>query len=468
MANGIIINLNILRKTMAKYRFVHLSDIHFGQEQKDGSTAIHDDIRDQLLKDCAIEKDKSGNANGVLLTGDTVYSGKEEEFSKMTGWLEKLTDTVGCQKIAVNVVPGNHDIDNDKINRVAEITQKALCDIDLDKLDGELEKIFQGDEAGNPLLPKFRAYRKFALGFECDFGTLQKPIWGKIYEISNSNFLNFVGLNSVLIADKKYKKGPMILGSKQYVIPDKQNFEYVVMLHHPIHWFRDAKDIKPYFKRARVVMVGHEHELEITKQGYTDGTEQLVIFAGATNPSEVDGSYQYRYNWIEFEHRSNADKELLIVKVIPKVWEPSQTKFVPDTVRLGGKESEEFTISCPNFVPAKSASSSGKTTKKLKGAENDDKPEKSLAQEGNGMKAGEEAEKFAKLRYFFWRYLEWSERLKILVSLDLLPSTLNQPVPQTLEKLALEKAQDMGKLKELWQAIMDIVPEEKREENPFL
>ena len=50
---------------MAKYRFVHLSDIHFGQEQKDGSTAIHDDIRDQLLKDCAIEKDKSGNANGV-------------------------------------------------------------------------------------------------------------------------------------------------------------------------------------------------------------------------------------------------------------------------------------------------------------------------------------------------------------------------------------------------------------------
>jgi hypothetical protein len=75
---------------------------------------------------------------------------------------------------------------------------------------------------------------------------------------------------------------------------------------------------------------------------------------------------------------------------------------------------------------------------------------------------------FDRLRYLFWRYLDWRQRLKVLVDVDALPKTADQPVPQTLERVALETAtKSAGKLHDLWEAIMPLVPEDKRGANPF-
>jgi hypothetical protein len=75
---------------------------------------------------------------------------------------------------------------------------------------------------------------------------------------------------------------------------------------------------------------------------------------------------------------------------------------------------------------------------------------------------------FDRLRYLFWRYLDWQQRLKILVDVDALPKTAEQPVPQTLERVALETAaRSEGKLYALWEAMMPLLPQEKRATNPF-
>lgn len=75
---------------------------------------------------------------------------------------------------------------------------------------------------------------------------------------------------------------------------------------------------------------------------------------------------------------------------------------------------------------------------------------------------------FDRLRYLFWRYLDWRQRLKVLVDVDALPNTADQPVPQTLERVALDTAaKNTGKLHDLWEAIMPLVPEDKRGANPF-
>lgn len=73
----------------------------------------------------------------------------------------------------------------------------------------------------------------------------------------------------------------------------------------------------------------------------------------------------------------------------------------------------------------------------------------------------------ARLRLYFWRYLGWRERLSVLVSHGLLPATADQPLPQTLERLALDLARDESKLAELWDAVMEHVPDDKRQVNPF-
>ena len=443
------------------YRFLHLSDIHFGQE-RNGKVVIHDDVREELLRDCRSQSEPKalGPADGILVTGDTAFRGKQEEYKRAGEWLDCLTDAIHCSKIAVSIIPGNHDVDHDRIGYVGGLVHDKLRNAPLNGLDAHLEEIAKENEENNPLLPKFAAYRAFAAGYGCDFMSAPKPIWQKDYSLGDPYTLRFVGLNSVQVSGKRDTVGQMILGNNQYVIPREDNIEYVVMVHHPLHWFRDHVKAEQYLQRARVLMVGHEHRLEVRKIINDIGLERLEIYAGATNPPEDSDFYPYRYNWIEFELQSGADRCHLIVRVHPRVWEPSHTSFVPDRARLNGEVTKEFSLACTNFdAPAAVQSAAGTSVAP-------DVVKKGPAR-GNSQMTQDESEQFARLRYFFWRFLDWPERLKVLVQLDILPSTTSQPVPQTMERLALDAARDQGKLHDLWSAVMEMVPEGQREANPF-
>jgi hypothetical protein len=87
--------------------------------------------------------------------------------------------------------------------------------------------------------------------------------------------------------------------------------------------------------------------------------------------------------------------------------------------------------------------------------------------EGTGSPVGEQDYRFARLRLLFWRYLDWRQRLNVLVQLDILPNTPDRPMPQTIERLAIERARTERRLHPLWEAMMKFVPENERAENPF-
>jgi len=57
--------------------FVHLSDIHFGQE-RDDTVHIHDDVKQQLVMDAAevIGALPGAAAHGLLVTGDIAYTAR--------------------------------------------------------------------------------------------------------------------------------------------------------------------------------------------------------------------------------------------------------------------------------------------------------------------------------------------------------------------------------------------------------
>ncbi len=57
--------------------FVHLADIHFGQEEG-SEIVIHDDVKDRLIEDAAAvaAKAANGRADGVIVSGDIAYAGK--------------------------------------------------------------------------------------------------------------------------------------------------------------------------------------------------------------------------------------------------------------------------------------------------------------------------------------------------------------------------------------------------------
>ena len=59
--------------------YVHLSDIHFGQE-RGAEVYVHEDVKDRLLDDVAAVKEEAGikRIDGVIVTGDVAFSWQEE------------------------------------------------------------------------------------------------------------------------------------------------------------------------------------------------------------------------------------------------------------------------------------------------------------------------------------------------------------------------------------------------------
>jgi hypothetical protein len=72
-----------------------------------------------------------------------------------------------------------------------------------------------------------------------------------------------------------------------------------------------------------------------------------------------------------------------------------------------------------------------------------------------------------RLQHLFWKYIDkWQDRVKILVSLGLLPMTIVQ-IPLSLEQMAIKGAESKKKLYELWNEVMLYVPKPQRRPNPF-
>jgi 3',5'-cyclic AMP phosphodiesterase CpdA len=462
------------------YRFLHISDIHFGQE-KNGKLVKHESVRDALVSDAKSLAKSRGVPDRILITGDISYSGKLEEYTTATEWIEELAAACGCDETHVSTIPGNHDCDLGAISNQAKMIYAQFRVSTPEQVQANLDGIGQDGEAANPFLPKLQAYRDFARGYGCDFESPSRPLWVRDFDFPGGIKLRLLGLTSVQVSDLGDKLGNIVLGNQQYTIADEENIINVVLVHHPLNWFIDAREATQYIhNNARVIMVGHEHTLNIEKtiDAFTR-KERLAIYAGAANPPERD--YSYTYNWLEFSCEEIKGRQHLVIRVFPRVWIQERVRFDADRTRLGGSgESASIEIFCDNLHPvsekqavaAAEPASAIVMTKRAEGKSmNATSTEKPLAEpkdRSTMSTMNTESPGFDRLRYLFWRYLDWRQRLKVLVDIDALPKTADRPLPQTLERLALEAvAKQEGKLHELWEAMMPFIPPDKRGTNPF-
>lgn len=61
------------KKQKKEYKILHLSDIHFGQEER--NKRFHQDIRSEILRDVKKMIDRRGELDFIFIVGDTAYSG---------------------------------------------------------------------------------------------------------------------------------------------------------------------------------------------------------------------------------------------------------------------------------------------------------------------------------------------------------------------------------------------------------
>ena len=204
--------------------FVHLSDIHFGQEEG-GRIRLHDDVKDRLIDDVRLvaKNLESGRAAGIVVTGDIAYGGRASEYTAAAAWLDEVADAAGCDMVDIQVVPGNHDIDRDEITELTKMMLEKIV------AEGEpaLDNFLKSDADRDLLFRRFSAYRPFAEGYRCPLDTNAELAEERVAELAPGRAIRFIRLNSALACSKNDEEGKLLLGARQRVLNQRPGEELV-------------------------------------------------------------------------------------------------------------------------------------------------------------------------------------------------------------------------------------------------
>jgi len=449
--------------------FVHVSDIHFGQEKGD-SVHIHADVKRELIFDAkaVISSIVNGVAKGILVTGDIAQSGTTAEYRAAGMWLDELAANIGVENHCVQMVPGNHDLDRSKLSIGGEAILNYIRAGDTK----EYEDVLNNPTDRATLYARFEDYDDFSFGYNC-------PLNGEGYYASEMEVnlapgraIRFIRFNSALLChgEEGDEQPELIIGARQFTIPRSEGVENVILVHHPLHWYKDKELVRDYIRsRARVFISGHEHNPKVTVETVEEGCDLLMIAAGATVPYKSDDEYTFTYNIIEFDWDEKLDG--LSVTMHPRAWNPRRTRFEDDPNRLGGKE-PNFRLACPNFrnteqsplhliiQPAVPLVTEPDLSHSMPIIE-----VTSIVFDGGVKLMQPIQEGYEKARLRFFRDLFEGERIRILVALDALSEDSNERMSQGLERRLFDLLIRQGKLGEVERMIEQTILERKNGAN---
>ncbi len=443
--------------------FVHVSDIHFGQE-KDDRVHIHADVKQQLILDAreVISKISGGIAKGILVTGDIAHSGTSAEYKEAGKWLDELATNIGVENHCVQMVPGNHDLDRSKLSA----SGKYLLDTIRAGGAKEFEEFMNNPIDRAALFARFEDYERFSVGYGCPLNSDGLYSSEMTIDIAPGRSIRFIRFNSALLCNgaERNEQPELIIGARQFTIPRTEGVENIVLVHHPLNWYKDQEHVQDYIRsRARIFISGHEHDPKVLVENVEDGCDIMMLAAGATVPYKSDQTYTFTYNIIEFDWDAEIDG--LSVTMHPRAWNPRRTCFEDDNERLGGKE-PNFRLSCPFFRkvkhPLADAISQTEPTPVAECNVSLDAPltETSVIELDGGtqfMQSQHEGYEKARLRFF--RDLFEGERIRILVDLKVLTEDSNERMSQGLERKLFDILVKDGKLSDVEQMIEQLILE---------
>lgn len=436
--------------------FIHVSDIHFGQE-RDERVHIHADVKDQLIVDASevVSRLPGGVAHGILATGDIAHSGVKIEYDAAGAWLDRLAEGVGCPIHSIQVIPGNHDVDR----RKSSLGANHLLGHIRNGGAAEYEQVLQNDIDRTALFARFEDFARFSEAYDCGLDVYGRSSCNLRVELAHGRTIRFVRMNSSLLCNGTENElvPELMVGHRQFIIEPEKGEEAIVLLHHPLHWYKDGEEANTYLKnRARVVITGHEHDPKVRLERVEDGSDLLLLAAGATVPFRSDETYTFTYNIIEFDWESGTDS--LVVTIHPRAWNLKRTRFEADEKRLGDKD-PRFVLASPNFrkqaklvVPIARDDSSGEPPKgdepilEIVAAPDSDK-ELSVPQEIEGYRL---------LLLRFFRDLSESERLRLLVELGAFDKDQDGQVTQAVERQLFDWLIRQGRIADIQNFIQDV------------
>ena len=444
--------------------FVHLSDIHFGQE-RDDRVHIHGDVKQQLIVDArdVISKIAGGSADGILVTGDIAQSGQGSEYEEAARWLDELASNIGVGIHCVQMVPGNHDLDRSKLSFAGQ----QILDHIREGGAPEYEAILNNPTDRAALFARFEDYDRFSFGYNCPLNSEGAYASDMEISLAPGRTIRFIRLNSSLLCHGKERDEhpELMIGARQFTIPREDGVENIILVHHPLSWYKDQKQVRDYIRsRARVFISGHEHNPRVSVDNVDEGCDVLMLAAGATVPYHSDEVYTFTYNIIEFDWDEGIDG--LSVTMHPRAWNPRRTCFESDENRLGGKD-PHFRLQSPSFRKAPRPENTVQQDVVLPVESAEPHAEVPPVEAPMAASTGalimhpDTTSGYETARLRFFRDLFEGERLRILVELSALTENFNERMTQGLERRLFDRLVREGHLESIKTMIVQLIDERK-------
>jgi formylglycine-generating enzyme required for sulfatase activity/predicted MPP superfamily phosphohydrolase len=322
---------------MSEITILHLSDIHFKKDKDDDRKTFRKNVREEMVDQIKEHLENSDrNLDFVTVTGDIVFSGMRNEYTEAKRFFDNLK-SVSPETTIFLPVPGNHDVDRDKVMNDFSLHENI---IQKNKIDTFLEN---DARIKSFVTCKFEAYRQFSNSLNPTLKLYENEdgyFWVKNFEDKNVSFL---GLNSCWASENDNDRNNITLGLPQVMkaLGKATCSNKILLMHHPFEWFYEVDFDESHgdlFKNCGLILHGHIHKDKASVS--SDPTNSYISLSANASYTENPKTREAKKGFIGFQFVTVEFRdEGLKVNVCPYILDTRERiQFFPDTSRWGGQK----------------------------------------------------------------------------------------------------------------------------------
>lgn len=295
-----------------------MSDLHFKNENQSKWNA--DIVLKALYEDIIkCQREFQLNLDLILVSGDISFSSQPDEYRLAQAFFsDLLIATKVNHKERLFIVPGNHDVNWNKITGVSELIISSVSKRE------NVEKLLIDESGRKLILTKFEDYINFIRDFFQDTSHIENDFYFFVRsEEIDGQKLAILGLNSAWAVGKANSNEKIVLGEwsvRNALDKVKSADLYIALMHHPFECMYDfdseaCSDL--LMQKNAIILRGHKHRSAIEERQTPSG-KILTIAAGASYESRKDRN---GYNFVML---NLANKRFTI---FPRIWSNSGSGF---------------------------------------------------------------------------------------------------------------------------------------------
>jgi predicted phosphodiesterase len=280
---------------MESLTWLHISDWHQKVSLSRSDKHIRRRVVIGLLRDIKrmLMRRHIEHIDFIVFSGDIAHAGKPDQYAEALATLiEPIERFTGVVKERWVIIPGNHDVDRDRLSALPTPLRAHLSPLTFDTRGADAWTTDPTDRTH--LRQPFANFRAFTAPFQSDADWAYRlrplpPVSGVTLEVYAFNSALYCGRKDASGEVQDY--GGLFVGSEQCgILPSTPSprldlpFESLrlAVLHHPFSWLYQAEQARfqeILFNKVHFILVGHEHHQRVEEVASCLG-DVVIIPAG--------------------------------------------------------------------------------------------------------------------------------------------------------------------------------------------